>query len=71
MPSPHETARLRRYLVLGDVPMTTNNDDISICTTTEIEKYESLCHREFAHTHVYDVNLLARVGLDEELPTIL
>jgi hypothetical protein len=25
----------------------------------------------FAHTHVYDVNLLERVGSDEELPTIL
>jgi hypothetical protein len=41
------------------VPMTTDNDDIS------------LCHREFAHTHVYDLNLLERVGLNEELPTIL
>jgi hypothetical protein len=36
-----------------------------------MEKYESLHHREFAHTHIYDVNLLERVGLDEELPTIL
>jgi hypothetical protein len=35
------------------------------------QKYESLCCREFAHTRVYDVNLLDRVGLDEELPTIL
>jgi hypothetical protein len=26
---------------------------------------------EFAHTRVYDVNLLESVGLDEELPTIL
>jgi hypothetical protein len=51
--------------------MTTDGDDISICTTAEMEKYESLCHREFAHTRVYDVNLLKRVGLDKELPTIL
>jgi hypothetical protein len=36
-----------------------------------MEKYESLFHREFAHTRVYNVNLLERVGLDEELPTIL
>jgi hypothetical protein len=36
-----------------------------------MEKYESLRYREFAHTHVYDVNLLERVGLDAELPTIL
>jgi hypothetical protein len=26
---------------------------------------------KFAHTHIYDVNLLERVGLDKELPTIL
>jgi hypothetical protein len=51
--------------------MTTDGDDISIRTITEMEKYESLCHREFTHTRVYDVNLLERVGLDEELPTIL
>jgi hypothetical protein len=36
-----------------------------------MEKYESVHHREFAHTHVYDVNLLQRVSLDEEHPTIL
>jgi hypothetical protein len=34
-------------------------------------KYKSLCHREFGHTHVYNVNLLERVGMDEELPLIL
>jgi hypothetical protein len=36
-----------------------------------MEKYKSLHHREFAHTCVYDVNLLERVDLDKELPTIL
>jgi hypothetical protein len=36
-----------------------------------MEKYESLRRREFAHTRIYNVNLLERVGLDEELPTIL
>jgi hypothetical protein len=48
-----------------------DGDDISIHTTKEMEKYESLCCREFARTRVCDVNLLERVGLDEELPTIL
>jgi hypothetical protein len=48
-----------------------DGDDISIHTTEEMEKYESLHHREFAHTHIYDVNFLERVGLDEELSTIL
>jgi hypothetical protein len=36
-----------------------------------MEKYESLHRREFAHNCIYDVNFLERVGLDEELPTIL
>jgi hypothetical protein len=45
--------------------------DISIRTTEEMEKYKFLCHQEFTHTRVYDMNLLERVGLDEELPTIL
>jgi hypothetical protein len=48
-----------------------DGDDISIHTPEEMEKYESLRHREFAHTRIYDVNLLEMVGLDEELPTIL
>jgi hypothetical protein len=48
-----------------------NSNNMSIRTTEEIEKYESHHRREFAHTHTYDVNLLERVGLDEELPTIL
>jgi hypothetical protein len=71
MPSPHGTVGSSRYLEHDDVPEATDGDDISIRTTEETGKYESLCRREFAHTHVYDVNLLERVGLDEELPTIL
>jgi hypothetical protein len=51
--------------------MPTDRDDISIDTTAETEKYESLRHREFAHTRVYDVDLLERVYLDKDLPTIL
>jgi hypothetical protein len=71
MPSPHGTVGSSRYLAHDDVPEATNNDDISISTTEEMEKYESLHHREFAHTRIYDVNLLENVGLDEELLTIL
>jgi hypothetical protein len=62
---------LSHYLAHDDIPEAMDGDDISICTTEEMEKYESLHHREFAHTCIYDVNLLERVGLDEELPTIL
>jgi hypothetical protein len=71
MPSPHGTIGLSHYLAHDDVPEAMDGDDISICTTEEMEKYESLCHQEFAHTHFYDVNLLERSSLDEELPTIL
>jgi hypothetical protein len=59
------------YLAHDDVSTTMDGDDISIHTTEEIEKYESLRRREFAHTRVNNVNLLERVGSDEELPTIL
>jgi hypothetical protein len=50
--------------------MATDDDDISIRSTEEMEKYESLRQQEFGHTHVYDVNMLERVGMDEELPLI-
>jgi hypothetical protein len=71
MPLPHETRGSIRYLAHIDIPMATDGDDISICSTEEMEKYESLRQREFGHTHVYDVNLLERVGMDEELPLTL
>jgi hypothetical protein len=60
-----------RYLAHVDIPEVTDRDDISIHTTEEMEKYENLHRREFAHTRVFDVNLLERVSLDEDLPTIL
>jgi hypothetical protein len=71
VPLPNGIVRLSHYLAHNDVPVATDDDDISIHTSEEMEKYESLFHQEFAHTRVYDVNLLERVGLDEELPTIL
>jgi hypothetical protein len=71
MPSPHKTEGSICYPAHDDVPMATDGDDISICSTKEMVKYKSLCQREFGHTRVYDVNLLERVGLDEEFPTIL
>jgi hypothetical protein len=63
--------RAERYLAHDDVLETLDGVDISILTTKQMEKYESLHRRKFAHTHVYDVSLLETVGLDEELPTIL
>jgi hypothetical protein len=64
MPSPRGTTGSSRYLAHDDVPEATDIDDISICITEEMKKYESHHDREFAHTHVYDVNLLERVSLD-------
>jgi hypothetical protein len=71
VPSPHRAMGSSHYLAHNDVTEAIDGNDISIRTIEEMEKYESLHHREFAHTHVYDVNLLERLGLDEELPTIL
>jgi hypothetical protein len=71
VPSLHGTVGLSRYLAHDDVPKALDGDDISILTTEKMEKYEYLHYREFAHIHIYDVNLLETVGLDEELPTIL
>jgi hypothetical protein len=51
--------------------MAMDGDDISIRSTKKMEMYESLHQREFGHTRVYDVNLLERAGMDEELPLIL
>jgi hypothetical protein len=70
VPSLHETVGSSHYFAHDDVPEATDDDDICIHTTEEMKKYESLCHREFAPTHIYNVNLLERVSLDEELPTI-
>jgi hypothetical protein len=71
MPSPHEAAESSRHLAHDDVLEAMYNNDISIHAIVEMEKYESLHHREFGHTRIYDVNLLERVSSDEELPTIL
>jgi hypothetical protein len=42
VPSLHGTAGLSRYLAHDDVPTATDGDDISICSTEEMEKYKSL-----------------------------
>jgi hypothetical protein len=59
------------YPAHDDVPMAMDGNDISIHTTVEMGKFESLCYRDFTHTRVYDANLFERVGLDKELPTNL
>jgi hypothetical protein len=71
MPLLHGTAGSSHNFAHDDVSEVTDGNDISIHTTMEMEKYESLRPREFARTRAYDVNLLERVGLDKEHPTIL
>jgi hypothetical protein len=71
VPSLHGTVGSSHYLAHDDIPEAMDGDDMSSRTTEEMEMYESLHRREFAHTRVYDVNLLERIGLDEELSTIL
>jgi hypothetical protein len=44
VPSSHGTVGLSCYITHDDVPKTTNGNDICICTTEEMEKYESLRH---------------------------
>jgi hypothetical protein len=69
--SPHGIMRSSHFLAHDDVLEAMDSDDISIHITEEMEKYESLRRRQFSRIHVYVMNLLERVGLDEELPTIL
>jgi hypothetical protein len=57
-----------RYLAHDDVNMATDGDDISICSTEEMENYVSHRQQEFGHTCIYDVNMLERAGMDKELP---
>jgi hypothetical protein len=70
MPSLHETVGSRRYLAHDNIPEAMNGDDISIRTIKEIEKYECLHHREFAHTRVYDVNLLRGLVWMRSFPSL-
>jgi hypothetical protein len=44
VPSPHGTVRSSHYLAHDDVPAAMDDDDMSIHTTEETEKYES-AHR--------------------------
>jgi hypothetical protein len=44
VPSLYGTTGSSRYLTHDDVPEATDGNDISIRTTEDMEKYESLCH---------------------------
>jgi hypothetical protein len=70
MPPQHEATPLGHYPVHVEMPPI-DDDDISICSHEEMARFKTLCLREFAPTHVYDVSLLEHVGLDIKLPTII
>jgi hypothetical protein len=61
VPSLHRTIGSSHHLAHDDIPVATDGDNISIHTIEEMEKYESLYCREFAHTRIFDVNSLERV----------
>jgi hypothetical protein len=44
MPSPHKTTGSSHYLAHDDILEATDGNNISIHTTEEMEKYESLYH---------------------------
>jgi hypothetical protein len=52
VPSAHGAMVSSCYLAHDDVFKAMNSDDISIRTTEEMEKYESLHHRELSHTRM-------------------
>jgi hypothetical protein len=55
----------------GKGSMMEDDTDIIICDNKELVTFESLRDQEYTHTHVYNVTLRERVGVDIELPTIL
>jgi hypothetical protein len=59
----YSPARNRGHKIMDD-------DDISIYTSEELEKLESLRVQEFIHTRVYDLNLLKKGEVDVDLPTL-
>jgi hypothetical protein len=69
VPLPHGTMGSSRYLAHDDVPVATDGDDISIRTSEEMEKYESLRRQEFAHTRVYNVYLRGLVWMKRFPPS--
>jgi hypothetical protein len=71
MPLQHEVVPLSHHPMHMEMPLKEDNDDISICSHEELARFESLHVQEFAHTHVYDVSLLERVGLGIKLPTVI
>jgi hypothetical protein len=47
-----------------------DDDDISIYTSEELERLDSLRVQEFVHTRVYDVHVLKKGEMDVDLPTL-
>jgi hypothetical protein len=70
VPSWHRAAQLRYSPTQTKGRKIVDDDDISIYTSEELERLESVRVREFIRTHVYDVNLLKKGEMDVDLPTL-
>jgi hypothetical protein len=70
VPSWHRAAQLSYSPAQTGGLKIVDNNDISIYTSKELERLESLQVQEFVHTRVYDVNLLKKWEMDIELPTL-
>jgi hypothetical protein len=71
MPLQLDATPLSHHPVHVEMPLIDDDNDISIRSHKELTRFESLRMQEFAHTRVYDVILLERVGLHIELPTVI
>jgi hypothetical protein len=71
MPPQHEATPSSDHPVHVEMPLIDDDDDISVRNHEELARFESHFMREFAHTRVYNVSLLERVGLDIKLPTVI
>jgi hypothetical protein len=70
VPSWHRTTQLSCSPAQTGGHKIVDDDDISIYTLEELERWESLTVGEFVHTRVYDVNLLKKGEVDVDLPTL-
>jgi hypothetical protein len=70
MPSWHRAAQLSYNPTQTGGHKIVDDDDISIYTSEELKRLESLRVREFIDTRVYNVNLLKKGEMDIDLLTL-
>jgi hypothetical protein len=70
VPSWHRTVQLSYRPTQSGGRKIMDDDDISVYTSEELERLESLRVQEFFQSHVYDVNLLNKGEMDIDHPTL-